>query len=450
MSIFTKIINGTIPSFKVYESDTAIAFLDINPLSSGHTLVVPKHNAVRLHELPQNVLQGTTEALSIVSKAIVKATGCSDYNIIQNNGTLAGQEVKHVHFHIIPKPDEDEGVGLRWPAQKGRAGALKTMAAMILNSIRIKDVSDKGLKENSKPQVKQKKQEGTPNLATTSISHSEMKSRDDRLEELEKRVDMLTRTVTILMKGTNSRGKPATFVTAKCPITGKNAPISSDEVHKVDGICPITKKRNPVSKKTISDATKECSNETLPFKTFTNQSLFPKANSKSTCQVPGCECDEVPKDCKEPCAACKHGAVYHPAYHTINMNDPGLFKKPVSGDNMVAISNVCAKLCKEIDQRKNETGWPGCEWIKKVESKLKDCSSATAIKKIRSDLMKGGEGFSRAVLVIEKELGYKLGESWRDPFDALGCPFGFDKISKKNTQKKKGTSGGKCPFGFDK
>ncbi|KAI6250492.1 Adenosine 5'-monophosphoramidase HNT1, partial [Erysiphe necator] len=112
--IFCKIIKGDIPSFKLFESDKVLAFLDINPLSRGHALVIPKFHGEKLTDIPDDHL---FEILPVVKK-LVKATGAKDWNILQNNGRIAHQEVDHVHFHMIPKPNKLEGLVMEWSHQK--------------------------------------------------------------------------------------------------------------------------------------------------------------------------------------------------------------------------------------------------------------------------------------------------------------------------------------------
>ena len=109
-SIFTKIIQGDIPCHKVYEDDLVFAFLDINPSSPGHTLVVPKEPARTLDELSEESSEAIGRALPKISKAVLKATGASEFNVIQNNGPNAFQSVFHVHFHIIPKMEDGSGI----------------------------------------------------------------------------------------------------------------------------------------------------------------------------------------------------------------------------------------------------------------------------------------------------------------------------------------------------
>lgn len=125
--IFCKIIKGAIPCHKILETPTVLAFLDINPLASGHTLIIPKHHGAKLHDIPEDHL---VDILS-VAKKIAQAIGCPDYNILQNNGRLAHQEVDHVHFHLIPKPNETEGLGIRWPSQATDHGKFAQLAESI-------------------------------------------------------------------------------------------------------------------------------------------------------------------------------------------------------------------------------------------------------------------------------------------------------------------------------
>jgi len=112
-SIFSMIIDGEIPCHKVYEDDLVIAFLDINPFSSGHTLVVPKEAARTLDKLSEESSEALGRVLPRISRAILRATGTEEFNVIQNNGPNAFQSVFHVHFHIIPKTKD--GGGLTFP-----------------------------------------------------------------------------------------------------------------------------------------------------------------------------------------------------------------------------------------------------------------------------------------------------------------------------------------------
>jgi histidine triad (HIT) family protein len=112
-TIFDRIIRGEIPSHKVYEDERVFAFLDINPLSKGHTLVIPKESKAYLHELSDESAAALGRALPRLCRAVLKATGATAYNVLQNNGSAAHQAVFHVHFHIIPR-FEREGLDLGW------------------------------------------------------------------------------------------------------------------------------------------------------------------------------------------------------------------------------------------------------------------------------------------------------------------------------------------------
>jgi len=125
--IFCRIIKGEIPSFKILETAKSYSFLDIQPLSRGHALVIPKEHTVTLHELSDDSLAD----LLPVAKKVAKAIGVTNYNILQNNGRIAHQVVDHVHIHIIPKPDEEQGLGVGWPAKEANMGDLRSLLEEI-------------------------------------------------------------------------------------------------------------------------------------------------------------------------------------------------------------------------------------------------------------------------------------------------------------------------------
>ncbi len=102
-SIFSKIIEGSIPSIQIDETENEIAFLDIMPCAEGHTLIVPKKEVERFEDMEPQDTASLMVFLHRISKAVSSALGGMDYNLILNNGVQAGQEVMHVHFHIIPR-----------------------------------------------------------------------------------------------------------------------------------------------------------------------------------------------------------------------------------------------------------------------------------------------------------------------------------------------------------
>jgi histidine triad (HIT) family protein len=116
-TIFGKIIGGQIPCHKVYEDERVLAFLDINPLTRGHTLVIPKEPAETLDKLSDESAAALGRVLPRICRAVIAATGVPQYNVLENNGAGAHQAVLHVHFHIIPRPNPGEGLGLAWAAR---------------------------------------------------------------------------------------------------------------------------------------------------------------------------------------------------------------------------------------------------------------------------------------------------------------------------------------------
>ncbi|MFK7990319.1 MAG: HIT family protein [Sandaracinaceae bacterium] len=131
-SLFDKILDGEIPCHRVYEDEHVFAFLDINPLSEGHTLVIPKERKAFLHELSDEQAAAIGRVLPRIARAVMSVSGATAYNILQNNGAAAHQAVFHVHFHIIPRLGES-GLGIRWPAgslEDGAALAEKLRAAL--------------------------------------------------------------------------------------------------------------------------------------------------------------------------------------------------------------------------------------------------------------------------------------------------------------------------------
>ncbi len=131
-TIFSKIIAGEIPCLRVYEDEHVLAFLDINPLSPGHTLVIPKEPAATLDALSDDSAAAIGRVLPRISRAVLAATGATEFNVLQNNGAGAHQAVFHVHFHIIPKVD-GKGLGVGWAPgalSDGEALAARIVAAM--------------------------------------------------------------------------------------------------------------------------------------------------------------------------------------------------------------------------------------------------------------------------------------------------------------------------------
>ncbi|HET9953117.1 MAG TPA: HIT family protein [Polyangiaceae bacterium] len=130
-SIFSKILRKEIPCHRVYEDAHVLAFLDINPIAYGHTLVIPKEPAETLDQLSEEASAAIGRVLPRICRAVQSVTGVRAYNVLQNNGSEAHQAVMHVHFHVIPKPNEGQGLGIRWPAGKLDADAGKELASKV-------------------------------------------------------------------------------------------------------------------------------------------------------------------------------------------------------------------------------------------------------------------------------------------------------------------------------
>ncbi len=128
--VFCKIAAGEIPAIKLYEDEAVVAFLDVGPLSDGHTLVIPKQHFEKLHECDAEVLSKIGGRIGKIAGAVVEAMGADGYNVLCNNGRAAGQLVEHVHFHIIPR-NAGDGVFNRWPAYEYKQGEAEEIAKKI-------------------------------------------------------------------------------------------------------------------------------------------------------------------------------------------------------------------------------------------------------------------------------------------------------------------------------
>lgn len=130
--LFCKIVSGAVPSAKVFEDDRAVAFLDINPINPGHTLVVPKEHYPDLLSTPPDLAAHLMTVVQRVASAVLNAAGAKDFNLGLNHGAGAGQSVGHVHLHIMPRRPGD-GHQL-FSGKPYEAGEMEEMA----NSIRAK------------------------------------------------------------------------------------------------------------------------------------------------------------------------------------------------------------------------------------------------------------------------------------------------------------------------
>ncbi|OIP65785.1 MAG: HIT family protein [Candidatus Yonathbacteria bacterium CG10_big_fil_rev_8_21_14_0_10_43_136] len=132
--LLCKIIAGEIPSTKVYEDDTVLAFLDIHPVNIGHTLVIPKVHHLNLYETPDKTLARMMTVVKKLSIAIKSALSADGINIEMNNDPIAGQIIFHTHLHIIPRFSGDGFT--HWHGVRGyNEGEAREVAQKIKNSV---------------------------------------------------------------------------------------------------------------------------------------------------------------------------------------------------------------------------------------------------------------------------------------------------------------------------
>ena len=115
--IFCKIINGKIPAAKIYEDDNVISFLDIMPANKGHCLVVPKKHYGTLLDISTEDLENLIKTTQKIAKALSLSIGNGSFNLVMNNGEVAGQLVKHAHIHLIPRFKGDR-LRIKWSHKK--------------------------------------------------------------------------------------------------------------------------------------------------------------------------------------------------------------------------------------------------------------------------------------------------------------------------------------------
>jgi histidine triad (HIT) family protein len=131
--LFCKIINKDIPAVFVYEDERVVAFLDINPVAPGHTLVVPKAHSKTLIEADDADLNALTAVVKKLAPAVCGATACAGWNLEVNNGNAAGQAIDHTHWHIVPRKPDD---GLKhFPRGKYAEGEAVKMAEAIKTNL---------------------------------------------------------------------------------------------------------------------------------------------------------------------------------------------------------------------------------------------------------------------------------------------------------------------------
>ena len=129
--IFCKIANGEVPSKTLYEDDSFRVILDLGPATKGHALIIPKEHYANLYELPEET---AGETMKLAKRMVIKMTerlGCEGFNLVQNNGDLAGQTVFHFHMHMIPRYQAD-GQKIGWKPQDATQEELEDIKNTIV------------------------------------------------------------------------------------------------------------------------------------------------------------------------------------------------------------------------------------------------------------------------------------------------------------------------------
>ena len=130
--IFCKLANGDIPTNSIYEDDNFNVILDNAPATKGHALVLPKNHYADIYEIDPEVLGRAIQVGQKVIKHATKVLGCEGYNLLQNNGEVAGQTIFHFHLHLIPRyADMDNSEILKAPANEADADALKALTELL-------------------------------------------------------------------------------------------------------------------------------------------------------------------------------------------------------------------------------------------------------------------------------------------------------------------------------
>ena len=131
-SIFTKIINGEIPCYKVYEDEKVLAFLDISQASKGHTLIVPKIHYANMLECDEETVAYIYKIANKLGNQIVNSLGAKGMNILTNVNEVAGQTVKHFHIHLLPRYNDEDGVKIDFISSNPSKEDLESVLKLII------------------------------------------------------------------------------------------------------------------------------------------------------------------------------------------------------------------------------------------------------------------------------------------------------------------------------
>ena len=133
--IFCRILAGEIPSFRIYEDEATFAFMDINPVSQGHLLVIPKKHFANLWDSDPEALGHVMATAKRVAIVLRDALGVDSMNLLQANGRWAVQTVEHFHLHLIPRYQNDN-LGLDWALTEGNMKEIKQVANLLEDKLK--------------------------------------------------------------------------------------------------------------------------------------------------------------------------------------------------------------------------------------------------------------------------------------------------------------------------
>ena len=138
--IFCRIIRGEIPSFRIFEDERTLAFLDINPANPGHALVIPKVHAESIFALDEPWLTATVLVTQRVARAVQSAFEPYGLNIVQANGPGAAQSIAHFHWHVLPRA-KDDGLLMNWALRPGDKAAIADAAERLRSALQVNSES---------------------------------------------------------------------------------------------------------------------------------------------------------------------------------------------------------------------------------------------------------------------------------------------------------------------
>ena len=132
MCVFCSIVSGEIPAYKLYEDEETLAFLEIDPSSAGHTLIISKEHIEDFMDLDDKLMLPVMRSVQKVAKMIEKALGADNFTIGVNSGKIVGRHVEHMHVHIIPRFPDDGGHYIQGVVHKLSKETLEELREKII------------------------------------------------------------------------------------------------------------------------------------------------------------------------------------------------------------------------------------------------------------------------------------------------------------------------------